>query len=108
MLNMHGQQESLDLKLVFWMLIFSLFFLPIANSFFVNINKLVKSVIANKEYKEMLIDLDSDNKRLRNKVKYYKTSQGVKTLIKERLNKVEDGEVLIKFDDTKSGINKSE
>lgn len=105
---MNIQEERLDLKLVFWMLVFSLLFLPIANSFFVNINKLVKSVIANKEYKEMLIDLDTDNKRLKNKVKYYKTSQGVKTLIKERLNKVEDGEVLIKFDNAKNGISKSE
>ncbi len=96
-----------DLKLLFWTLIFSLLFFPISNSFFVNVNKLVKSVIANKEYKEMLIDLDSENKVLKNKVRYYNTSQGIKTLIKERLNKVEDGEVLIKFNDGSSNIEMS-
>ncbi len=87
-------------KQIFWMIFFLLLFMPITKSFFVNINKLVKSVRANTEYKKMLIDLDSENKKLKNKVRYYKTNRGMKTLIKERLNKVEEGEVLIKFDES--------
>jgi hypothetical protein len=101
-MSLFDPSNSPDKKQTFWMLIFLLFLLPITNSFFVNINKLVKSVIANKEYKKMLVDLDYDNKKLKNKVRYYKTSHGIKTLIKERLNKVEDGELLIKFDEPKN------
>lgn len=86
-------------KLLYWLIIFSLLFIPISNSFFVSISKLVKSVIANNEYKKILSELYDENKELSNKVKYYKSSQGLKNLIKDRLDKVEEGELLIKFNE---------
>ena len=41
--------------------------------------------------------LIGENKRLAFKLKYYKSTYGLKRLTKERLNKVEDGELLVKF-----------
>ena len=91
-------QRSNKLIFIFWFVIFSLFFIPVSNSFYVNLVKLFKSVFANREYKSILSNLYKSNKSLENKVNYYKTSCGVKMLIKDRLNKVEDGEYIIKFD----------
>lgn len=82
----------------YWIIIFSLLLLPITNSFFVSFKKLVKSVINYREYGLLLGKLVSENKELSSKVEYYKTSPGIKALIKERLNKVEDDELIIKFD----------
>ena len=88
-----------DWKFIYWFVIFSLLFVPIFNSFCVNLKSLVKSNLTNAEYRKTVNKLKSDNKKLLNKVKYYKTSEGLKSVIKERLNKVEDGEVLIKLSD---------
>ena len=93
------QKKYVDLKNIFWFVIFSLLFIPIVNSFIVNLNKLVKSVLANNYYKTNLYKLYNDNELLRKKVKFYKSPQGIRTLVKERLNKVEEGEIVIKFDD---------
>lgn len=82
----------------YWLIIFSLLLLPITNSFFVSFKKLVKSVINYKEYESLLSRLAVENKELSSKVEYYKTSPGIKALIKERLNKIEDDELIIKFD----------
>ena len=90
-------QKFNDFKQFYWLIIFSLLFIPITNSFIVSIKKLVKSVIAYNEYKKLVNGLVNENKSLTNKVKYYESSQGLKCLIKDRLNKVEDGELLIKI-----------
>ena len=87
-----------DWKFIYWFVIFSLLFVPIFNSFCKNLQSLIKCNLTNKEYKTILDKLKSDNKRLSSKVRYYKTQEGLKSVIKERLNKVEDGEVLIKLD----------
>lgn len=88
-----------DFKMLYWFIICSLLFVPITNSFFVSLKKLVKSVIANNKYEKMVRKLENENEELSNKVKYYKSSQGLRNLVKDRLNKVEDGELLIKFND---------
>ena len=94
-----------DLKVLYWLIIFSLLFIPITNSFFVSIKKLIRNLVANSEYTMMLNQLDNENKELTDRIKSYKTSQGLKTLIKDRLNKVEKGELLIKFDDKNGTVN---
>lgn len=92
-------RSSYDYKLVYWLVIFSLLFIPISNSFFVVIKKTIKSVISYKNYKSTLNELKHESEMLSNEVKYYKSSQGIKSLVKERLNKVEEGELLIKLDE---------
>ncbi len=92
-------KKIINWKKYYWYIIFTLFLLPVFNSFFVNLNKIVKSVIAYNEYNALLGKLLNDNDKLVNKVEYYKTSMGIKNLVKERLEKVEDGEVIIKFTD---------
>ena len=86
-----------DLKVLYWFLIFCLLLVPLTHSFFLNINKLIKSFITYNDYKKLIGDLCIDNRKLVSKVKFYNSSQGIKTLIKDRLNKVEEGELLIKF-----------
>ncbi len=88
-----------NLKQVFWALFFCLLFVPITNTFFVNLSKLVKCFINNYTYKSSLCHLMGENSSLKDKVKYYKTRDGFKALIKERLEKVDDGEILIKYSD---------
>lgn len=84
-------------KTIFWFVIFALFLIPVSNSFLVNVSKIVNSVIINNQYKSVLSELYKKNDKLTNKVRYYETLHGLRTLIKDRLNKVEDGEILIKF-----------
>ena len=91
--------NNFNFKQVFWALFFCLLFVPITNTFFVNLSKLVKCFINNYTYKSFLCHLIGENSNLNNKVKYYKTQDGFKTLIKERLEKVDDGEILIKYSD---------
>ena len=86
-----------DLKQKFWALFFSLLLIPITNTFFVNLSKLFKCFINNYTYKSSLHYLMGENNNLINKVNYYKTCDGFKALIKERLEKVDDGEILIKY-----------
>ena len=82
---------------IFWFVIFALFLIPLSNSFLANISKIVNSIIINNQYKSTLNELYKKNDKLTNKVRYYESLHGLKTLIKDRLNKVEDGEILIKF-----------
>ena len=84
-------------KQVFWVAFFGLLFIPITNTFFVNLGKLVKCFINNYIYKSSLNELIGENNNLQNKVRYYKTTAGLKSLVKERLEKVDDGEILIKY-----------
>ncbi|OGI20580.1 MAG: hypothetical protein A3B68_05930 [Candidatus Melainabacteria bacterium RIFCSPHIGHO2_02_FULL_34_12] len=84
-------------RFYFWFLISALLFLPICNSFLVNIQKLLLSVNENKRYRQILGTLNDENIKLSNKVRYYQTENGIKTLIRDRLNKVEKDEVLIKI-----------
>lgn len=85
-------------KKYYWYFIFVLFFLPLCNSFFVSLNKIVKSVINYSEYNNIHNKLLTENENLGNRIEYYKTPGGIKNLIKERLEKVEKDELLIKFD----------
>ena len=84
-------------RIVFWFLFWVLLFLPITKSFFVNVGILTKAFLSNYQYKDSVSQLVSENNTLKNKVKYYNTLNGYKALIKERLEKVEKGEVLIKY-----------
>lgn len=86
-----------DVKLFYWFIVFSLLLIPITNSFFVNIAKLIRSIKSNGEYEIVFKDLKDENKKLTNKLRYYNSTSGLKVLIKDRLNQVEEGEVLIKF-----------
>ncbi len=97
---MHSDRTRIkDWKLLYWGIIFSLLFVPVLNSLCVNLKLLIGSSIASSEYKLMLSKLQVDNKRLVDKVKVYKTEEGLKTYVKESLNKVEEGELLIKYND---------
>ncbi len=83
----------------FWALFFCLLFIPITNTFIVNLSKLVRCFINNYAYKSSLHQLIGENNTLKNKVNYYRTKDGYKSLIKERLEKLDDGEILIKYSD---------
>ncbi len=84
-------------KQAFWAVFFCLLFIPITNTFFVNLSKLIKCFINNHIYKNSLNELIGENNNLKGKVRYYKTTDGFKSLIKERLEKVDEGEILIKY-----------
>lgn len=86
-----------DWKLIYWLVIFSLFLLPSSKSMLINLITLVNSLSSSCEYKRILSELNTDNKKLVNKVKHYKTKEGLNTYLKESLEKVEDGELLIKY-----------
>lgn len=90
--------KNKKLRFIFWMTIFSLFFLPVVNSFVVNLNNVVKLLIANTQYADILYNLNNENKNIKSNIEYYKTSEGLKSLVKGRLHKVEKGEILIEFD----------
>lgn len=79
------------------MIFFCLLFIPVTNTFFVNLGKIIKCFINNYTYKNSLSELIGENNNLQNKVRYYKTTAGLKSLVKERLEKVDDGEILIKY-----------
>ncbi len=81
------------------MVFFGLVFIPITNTFFVNLSKIIKCFMNNYTYKSSLSELIGENNNLQSKVRYYKTTAGFKSLIKERLEKVDDGEILIKYSD---------
>ncbi len=87
----------MNYKQAFWVAFFCLLFIPITNTFFVNLGKLVKCFVNNYIYKSSLNELIGENNNLKSKVRYYKTTDGFKSLIKERLEKVNDGEILIKY-----------
>ena len=91
--------EKKDRKLIFWFVFFILLFLPVSNTFFVNISKFIKSLITNTEYKQVLNKLNDENSKLSSKYEYYKSSEGLKMLIKDKLNKVHDGELIIRYTD---------
>ncbi|MBI3589914.1 MAG: hypothetical protein HY094_00875 [Candidatus Melainabacteria bacterium] len=91
--------KTRDWNMIYWFVVFVLLFIPLTHSFFIDLKKLIKSVITYGEYKSLFNNLALENKQLSGKVKYYKTHSGIKNLIKERLNKVEDGELIIKFTD---------
>lgn len=84
-------------KTIYWFVIFSLLLIPVANSFFIGFKKVIDSVLLNTKHKEKLTELAKENEKIRDKVKYYKTDDGVKALVKDRINKVEEGEYIIKY-----------
>lgn len=92
-----------NLRLVYWFVIFTLFLIPVTNSFFGNIDRLVKSIASGVEYHKSLDVLVQEKKQLSSKVRNYHTTEGLKTLIKDRLNRVEKGESIIKFNDPVAG-----
>lgn len=85
-------------KFYYWFVFFLLLLIPATNSFFTSIKSVNNSYISNANQKMFLSRLTYENNRLNRKVKYYKTSEGAKSLVKDRLEMVEDGEVLIKLD----------
>lgn len=87
---------------MYWFIIFSLLLIPITNSFFIGVKRLVQSFVINYERKGAVSKLTNENQEIRNKIEYYKSSKGIKTLVKDRLNKVDEGEIIIKFDKEKS------
>ena len=89
--------NSINNKFLFWLIFLSLLFAPIAKSFFVNCTVLVKTFVFNYQCKNSVNELLAENNSLKNKVKYYMTTTGYKALIKERLEKLDKGEVLIKY-----------
>ena len=92
-------KEYTNLKGLYWFIIFTLLFVPITHSFFINVKNMASTLAVNNEYKMLLCKLNDENSNLSNKVNYYKTSEGIKALIKDRLNKVEEGELIIKFNE---------
>ena len=92
-------KESTNFKTLYWFIIFTLLLLPVAHSFFTNVKNMATGLAVNNEYKLLLCKLNDENSNLSNKVNYYKTSEGIKALIKDRLNKVEEGELIIKFNE---------
>lgn len=97
-----------DLRFIFWIIILLLLFIPVTNSFLVNIKHLLSTSVSNNEYKELISKLTAEKRDLDHKVKYYESKDGLKTLIKERLNKVEEGELLIKLSQKMSNPNMTE
>lgn len=97
--NSDNVKGNYDWKSIYWFVILLLLLLPLTNSFIKSVETIVKSVILNNEYKNILGNLLEDNIALNKKIKYYKTTKGMKSLVKERLNKVEEGEIIIKFTD---------
>ena len=95
---LHMQQFN-KLVMSFWIAIFGLLVIPISNSFYINLKRLINTMLTNKQYTLLLSELENENDCLNSKVKYYKSLQGIKMLIKERLSKVEKDELLIKFQD---------
>lgn len=83
----------------YWYLIFVLLSIPLTNSFVTNLQKMIKSVMTYNQYKSLRQELFNENMELNSKLEYYKTPVGIKSLIKDRLNKVEEGEVIVKFKD---------
>lgn len=94
-------KKNNDFKIYFWFIIFSLLFLPVSHSFIVNFQKLFSCFIANNAYNKLESQLSTENNKLISKLKYYESVQGLKTLVKDRLNKVEEGELIIRFKDKK-------
>lgn len=86
-----------DWKKTYWLIIISLLLVPFTKSFIIGIQKVINSIVENTEYKSSLTVLNEENKKLKNKVMYYKSEKGTKALVKDRLNKVEDGEYIIKY-----------
>ena len=85
------------MKLLFWVCFWSLLFLPMTNSFVVNLNLLVNTLLSHNQYKNSLSQLVVENNTLNNKLKYYMTESGFESLVKERLERLDEGEVLIKY-----------
>lgn len=84
-------------KSIFWLVVFVLLLVPVSNSFYLNTKQVIKSYGINADSKELYANLTNENKSLYRKIRYYKTKNGQKSLVKEKLNKVEDDELLIKF-----------
>ena len=91
--------QNNNFQKLFWSVFWGLSFLPVTNSFLVNSGKFFQSFKANNMYKVSLNQLIDENNELKNKVKYYNSKSGFKALIKERLEKVDEGEILIKYSD---------
>ena len=88
---------TLNWKFYYWFLIFTLLFFPLSKSFIVNMEKIIKSMLTYNQCKSLVDDLSDQNQKLSDKVEYYKTTKGIKSLIKEKLNKVEEGEIIIRY-----------
>lgn len=102
---MQGKVKIINKYFLFWFAVFVLFLVPLVNSFCVNLRKIIHSLVVNNQYKCMLDKLYLENKKLSHKMEYYKTNEGIKTLIKERLDKVEKGEYLVRFREDKQNMN---
>ena len=102
---MRGKTNIADKYFLFWFTVFILFLVPLVNSFCVNLREIIHSLVINNQYKGMLDKLYLENEKLSHKMEYYKTNEGIKTLIKERLDKVEEGEYLVRFRESKQSMN---
>lgn len=91
-------KESIDWKKIYWLFVFMLLMLPLCNSFYVNTKLLIASYQTNMDRRKYLSSIIDQNKSISNRIRYSKTRKGQEALIKEKLNKVEKDELLIKFE----------
>ena len=82
---------------LFWTIFWVLLLAPVTKSFFINVNLMIKGYVINNQYVNLFQEILAENNNLKNKVKYYSTPNGYRSLIKERLEKLDDGEILIKY-----------
>lgn len=84
-------------KTLYWLLVLTFLLIPVANSFVVSVKNVVDSYKINVKHKESLSNLSVENRKLLSKIKYYKSNEGKKALVKDRLHMVDKGEILIKY-----------
>ncbi|MBI1859267.1 MAG: hypothetical protein HYR97_09180 [Candidatus Melainabacteria bacterium] len=84
-------------KIIYWYLVFSLLLIPVTNSFFVGLKKVISTFRLNIKHKNFITSVYDENKKLGDKVKYYRSTEGKMALVKDKLNRVETGEYIIKF-----------
>lgn len=85
-------------KLIYWLAMLCLSIPLLVKSFVVNLKNVVNSMRENKLRKEVVIKLKEDNQELYKKLKHYQSEEGIKSLVKDKLYRVEKDELIIKYD----------
>lgn len=86
-------------KSFYWLFILLLLLIPLTNSFIIGFKNLISSIVENKERKQTLSKLYKENRKLDELVRHYNSEEGSKALVKDRLLKVDRGELVIKYDE---------
>lgn len=94
--------KEIDKKKVFWLIFLILLFPCVFKSFVVNINKVTTSIKTYNDYRLLINDLNKENHKLEKDISYYSSKEGIKTLVKEQLYRVENGESIYRFKQSKS------